>query len=225
VIDPKSGEPKTLSLSAECKGLLAGDNRHYLFELARLAPSDPFFCEHPEGYPHDVCFFRRELVEAYWTSEGVEGRSFEFNPDTHVSYLPNPPKEDIESLMKLSAYLRNTVIPEVALKLCSATSSPYDGIQLTHLMHEHGINMRYINYLLQHVISLPFSTNQAWAKGLIEQEIRVRAAKHVIRTYMNGDDNVYKICHLLNCAFGEASLGGEQVCSFFGTIRGIIDHI
>jgi hypothetical protein len=154
VIDPKSGQARTLSLSAECKGLLAGDNRHYLFELARLSPTDPYFLEATEqnsDYPHNVCFFRRELIEAFWSAQGVQGKKFAFNPDTHVSYLENAPEEDLKQLQELSLYLRTVVVPEVAEKLCAANFIPYDGLQLSDIMHEHGINMRYIDYLLEFI--------------------------------------------------------------------------
>lgn len=187
MVDPTSGEEKQLSLSAECKGILGGDDRYYLFELARLQPPDPHFyhlavdqetSDKLPSYPHKMSLLRRELIEAVAlvnksksqpenTELGLSTIStsnfkYTLNPDIYLSHVETPPSEFQESeaqLYKAVDHLKNVIIPRIAHDMCIVGNVPHDGQGLTTICHEHGVNLRYLGELAKAVDLVALNEN------------------------------------------------------------------
>lgn len=147
-------------LSSKSKGIFGVDQRPYIIDLANTNPLDVRFVKEnydavtEDQYPHRQTLIRRELVEKWRLSkletsgqtleEAFEKNEFSYNPDAYVE----EGVED-ESVLEISDYLNDTVIPAILNDLIRGNSNlPYDGQHLTSLLHTNGINMRYLGKII-----------------------------------------------------------------------------
>jgi protein TIF31 len=127
------------------------------------------------------------------TLEGIDDEAFE------------QLKKDEEMVRDMSSYLWETVIPNLTKEIREGTlhSAPHDGRSLTELIHQKGINCRYLgrlaslakieedrdrrdanDYKNNKVTSLERRIMPLFWLELLETEMVARAAKHVLDRYL-----------------------------------------
>ena len=97
----------------------------------------------------------------------VEDCFFALNADAFVDRkneicrVTDESEPSVALVRAASLFLRETVIPDFVNHLLQASIVPQDGYALTKLMHEKGINMRYLGYVLHHMQSKKIEATSA----------------------------------------------------------------
>jgi protein TIF31 len=111
-------------------------------------------------------------------------KAITFNVDafTNVTLADSEEKiaKDKEDIIALSKYLVETVIPDFIKDLKALTICPVDGQSLTQIMHDRGINMRYLGK----IATLAQAEKITFVEELAVQEMIVRASKHLLAEQM-----------------------------------------
>lgn len=248
VIRDGSGGEHKLWLSADCKGIAGSDGRRYVLDVARLLPADVEWLERDmESYPHRLVFLRPELLTHYYNHElrefartklaeaedksRVDASDFKlsFNPDAFAEYvsgsaLATPVTDEsqpsVKAVRDAGRYLRDTVIPRLVSDVAAGLVSANDGVAIAQLLHERGINMRYLGHVAE--LSQPARADvieptvrsklgpgfeallHAFRRVAIHEMI-ARAAKHVLRRLLRGTPQAAApacVAHMLNCLVG-----------------------
>ncbi|CAH8454168.1 unnamed protein product [Heterobilharzia americana] len=128
-----------------------------------------------------------------------------FNPDIYQKFVKfsdsdeESLKVDQELVCSACEFLVVKQIPAFikdALNLCV---TPQDGKALTELMHQRGINVRYLNRVIESVNS---HQSLAYLKRMAISEVLLRSAKHIFKTYLQDVDPMLLsvgVAHFLNC--------------------------
>ncbi|XP_053671268.1 clustered mitochondria protein homolog [Anopheles nili] len=139
-----------------------------------------------------------------------------FNPDV---YSPGIRHVDDESagacslrrqkqLVKDAAeFLLKHQIPTFVHECLDHSSAPMDGVTLTELLHNRGINVRYLGKVVEHLAKIK---QLEYLHAIAVSELIVRAAKHIFTAYLQHTDVMSMaaaISHFLNC-FLTVSTGG-----------------
>lgn len=129
-----------------------------------------------------------------------------FNNDCFVL----EPKEKDEKLTKqeenvrdLSRFISNAVIPGFIVDLSENKISPVDGENLTTIMHQRGINMRYLGKIAKLIEQTNESKLNYYNKIIIDEMV-TRSTKHIINKALKNvtiDHASQCISHLLNCLY------------------------
>lgn len=90
-------------------------------------------------------------------------------------------KSGVERVAAINDYLQQTVIPSFINSLTKLEYSPLDGNSLTSLLHAHGINIRYLGYIVQYCIDNHINSHLIDI-GVIE--MISRCSKYIIERYM-----------------------------------------
>jgi protein TIF31 len=138
--------------------------------------------------------------------------------DTGVAYVPSKVTDEsdptIKAVRDASVFLRQVAIPAFVLDtLTGNTSGLMDGASLSRQLHGRGINIRYLGHLASTIDSFSSgadgekreSGHLTALKGIVVQEMVVRAAKHVLRPLLVGLASEHAsaaISHFLNCLLG-----------------------
>ena len=142
------------------------------------------------------------------------------NPDVglDVSKLPldglDQFKKDQQEVRQVCKFVTETIVPKFVSDIGSSVMSPpFDGSQLTTLMHKRGINMRYLG-LLYNLADKEANTMLLDSfKNLVVREAVSRSIKHILSSYMKQlpvELIPYLISHYLNCLLLQ---GSEEICS------------
>lgn len=252
VLHDKAGAAHALWLSADCKGIHASDGRRYILDVARLLPTDIEWLEHDaQSYPHRLVFLRHELLTQFYNVQlrefaraklarsedknRVDASDFElsFNPDAFAEFCvagsdaPVTPVTDesqpsVKAVRDASCFLRTTVIPRLVSDVAAGLVSANDGLALTELFHDRGINMRYLGHVAElsqpaHADALDAAVRPKLGPGfeallhafrrVAIHEMIARAAKHVLRRLLRGvpqSEAPACVAHFLNCFLGTA---------------------
>lgn len=134
--------------------------------------------------------------------------SFTLNPDVFTSLEPQTDEEKAdwerdEKEVKLACdFLRNTVVPKLLKDLENGDIGfPMDGQSLTRILHNHGINIRYLGKIAELAVGKKLEA----LRILVHQEMISRAFKHVAAKYLRYIPiplATSSISHLLNCLLG-----------------------
>ncbi|GJQ77230.1 hypothetical protein Trydic_g14899 [Trypoxylus dichotomus] len=128
-----------------------------------------------------------------------------FNPDIYSPGIRHcdkndPPLVKQKQLVKDAAeFLLTVQIPSFIRDCLDHSSPPMDGVTLSDVMHNRGINIRYLGKvcnLLSKVKQLEY------LHSIAAGEIILRAAKHIFTTYLQSTEMMYlsvAIAHFLNC--------------------------
>jgi hypothetical protein len=107
-----------------------------------------------------------------------------FNPDVYTGAKladgDDKLKRDRETVAALSKYLLDTVIPKLVADFKSLEVSPVDAHSLCTILHERGINLRYLG----RVATLCAAQRLHYIEDLAVHEMIVRAAKHLLAEQM-----------------------------------------
>ncbi|VDL19190.1 unnamed protein product [Hymenolepis diminuta] len=130
-----------------------------------------------------------------------------FNPDAHKTAItfaeeekPNLEK-DKKLINDLCEFLVLEQIPNFIHDCLTFTVIPQDGKTIVEIMHQRGINARYLNRIVKELQDKP---TLEYLLNMTKCEIVVRAAKHLFKAYMQDVDQVYlsaAVAHFLNCFF------------------------
>ncbi|KAL9645516.1 hypothetical protein ABK040_000581 [Willaertia magna] len=207
IID-EEGNEHMISCPAEYKGIVGSDGRFYVLDLIRTTVRDPNFLE------NKTAILRPELTQMYVASQQIakqdkEGEKKEvvaFNTDIYTNTKLGGSEEeqnrDKENIDKLGQYLVETVIPKFVKSFkIKVEENPIDGRSLTELMHERGINMRYLGKLA----TVAKENKIPHLQLLAEQEMITRVAKHIFNKNLREfeeNDVSYFISRFLNSLLG-----------------------
>ena len=101
-------------------------------------------------------------------------------------------EEEEKIVMSLATYINEKAIPNLIQDLKQQENVPIDSQSLEDFIHKHGVNMRYLGKILQQMDQYPVppeNTNIHFLqmqgdykhiKTMLEREIYLRSAKHVI---------------------------------------------
>ena len=110
--------------------------------------------------------------------------SHKFNPDSLTdAKLAGTAAEiaaDEAELTKLASYLKTDLLQKLLTGLRNLEMSPVDTQHLTHLLHENGINMRY----LSSIITLAQSLHLPHIEAMCIAECITRSCKHIFHAFL-----------------------------------------
>ncbi|KAK6454028.1 protein TIF31 [Scheffersomyces xylosifermentans] len=185
----------------------------------------------PTSYPHGEALLRHEAVAEWWkrkvsvlfkaeteklekegkTLEGENGEKPQivlptdqvvFNPDAFSG--KNDSEEDKDVVRGLSKFIKEKLIDEFLSEFPSQLA-PFDGQQLTDILHRRGINLRYLDEVPSKANYEPVAANYDALFRVIIQEMVARASKHLLRKLSaNVPSTLYAVfvAHFHNCLLG-----------------------
>lgn len=146
------------------------------------------------------------MDESMMMSTMEDIHSIQFNPDVFTSHAlagaEEENEQDKKDVIEISGYLKDYVIEAFIIDVASlAISNLIDGRTLTEVMHDKGINMRYLG----HIATRATESKLPHLRMLCEQEMLCRAAKHEFSALLRStpDDKMASNIELfLNCFLG-----------------------
>lgn len=138
-------------------------------------------------------------------------KKYTINPDVpfDITKIPAGPErekyeKDAIDVRAISKNITESLIPKLLEELKnSATSAPFDGVQLTAKLHKRGINMRYLGHIAN-LIAKEETSLKPFHK-LVVLEAVSRGAKHVINSHLKSYTKEvipYVLAQLFNCLLG-----------------------
>ena len=177
-------------LNGDVQVYKGGDRRNYVFNSARLMPSD-----NPEPYRRDghayllrpelVVSWKRRISSDAFRGVGKDGRLME-KPLSRSQEKKEPAfttgdvadrKTNDADASSLSHYRDSTLIPVLVKALDDLEYIPTSSEELRTLLHSHGINARNIGQMTEQV-------ERSHVRTLLEIEMISRAGKHILNNNM-----------------------------------------
>jgi protein TIF31 len=132
---------------------------------------------------------------------------FEVNADVFTDHklgdAEDVVKADQAMVTKLSNYLKNDIIPSLVEELSMGQYMPVDGQTLAALVHNRGVNLRYLGYIAKLAGKLA-----PVIRDMCMREMITRVSKHILNENLI-DTASYNIApavaHFLNAYFGKVS--------------------
>lgn len=128
-----------------------------------------------------------------------------FNPDIYQKFVTfcdsetEALKTDQSLVCDACEYLVTKQIPSFIKDCLTLCVTPQDGRALVEILHQRGINIRYLN----RVIDLASShSSLIYLKRLAVVEVLIRSAKHIFKSYLQDVDPMLLsvgVAHFLNC--------------------------
>ncbi|XP_038614939.1 clustered mitochondria protein homolog isoform X2 [Tachyglossus aculeatus] len=153
----------------------------------------------------------REVIQNACKAVGsVSSTSFDirFNPDIFSPGVrfPDSSREEVQDQKQLlkdaAAFLLSCQIPGLVKDCVEHVVLPMDGATLAQVMHQRGINMRYLGKVVDCVIKSPARPQLDHVYKIGISELITRSAKHIFKTYLQGVELSglsAAISHFLNC--------------------------
>ncbi|KAL5970957.1 Protein clueles [Taenia solium] len=150
---------------------------------------------------------REAMKRAAQSIKTFKNGSFEilFNSDAFKSTVTFAKEEeenlkrDRELIQEICEFLVLQQIPSFIEDCLSFAVIPQDGRALVEILHQRGINVRYLNRIVEELKDKP---TLAYLHRLVVCEIVVRSAKHLFKPYIQGVDPMFvsaAVAHFLNC--------------------------
>uniref|UniRef100_A0A665TT55 Clustered mitochondria (cluA/CLU1) homolog b n=1 Tax=Echeneis naucrates TaxID=173247 RepID=A0A665TT55_ECHNA len=173
-----------------------------------------------EATAADKAFQRRELLMKACKAVGSVSEccfDIRFNPDvcSPAVRFSSEAVEEVQRQRKLlwdaAAFLLTNQIPAVVsldIALMSMLSLPMDGATLTSVLHQHGVNVRYLGSLLRELHTVEDRRRLSHIERISVSEVLIRSAKHVFRTYLQDVEPAAfsaAVSHFLNCLLASTS--------------------
>ena len=150
---------------------------------AAKAAGEEYVPESEEQLAEVAAEMERAEMDALYTAAL---QSHSFNPDSltdvKLGGTPEEREKDEAELRKLASYLKTDLLQKLLTGLRNLEMSPVDTQHLTHLLHENGINMRY----LSSIITLAQSLHLPHIEAMCIQECVVRSCKHIFNSFLRG---------------------------------------
>ncbi|KAG7224622.1 hypothetical protein INR49_011375 [Caranx melampygus] len=120
--------------------------------------------------------------------------------------------EEVQKQRKMlwdaAAFILSNQIPAVLRDCLDHTAVPMDGATLTSVLHQHGVNVRYLGTLLRELHTVEERERLDHVKRISISEIFIRSAKHIFRTYLQDVEPAAfsaAVSHFLNCLLSSSS--------------------
>jgi len=111
-------------------------------------------------------------------------KSIRFNPDALTTVKLGGSVEDqtadVKSLKELATFLKKDVVTKLVQSLRALELSPVDSRHFTTILHEHGVNLRY----LRDIITLAQAHHLPHIEAMAIQECVARAAKYIFNSFL-----------------------------------------
>uniref|UniRef100_A0A3B3UUP5 Clustered mitochondria homolog n=1 Tax=Poecilia latipinna TaxID=48699 RepID=A0A3B3UUP5_9TELE len=195
--------------------------------FAKMASDDlghQFATEKPEEPQRAAEQNRRNI---FWKAcENVGSMSdshfdIRFNPDVCFPGVRFPSEclPDVQKQRRLlweaAAFLLSNQIP--ALRDClDHKAVPMDGATLTSVIHQRGVNVRYLGAVLKELDEMEEREKLSHVQRISISEVITRSAKHIFRTYMKDVEPAAfsaAVSHFLNCLLSSSSAPVPDSCS------------
>ncbi|XP_018649282.1 LOW QUALITY PROTEIN: putative eukaryotic translation initiation factor 3 subunit (eif-3) [Schistosoma mansoni] len=146
----------------------------------------------------------RKAAEAVG-SQSTDRFELTFNPDIYQKFVKFCDSEeqsltvDQELVCSACEFLVLKQIPAFVRDALSLCITPQDGRALIELMHQRGINVRYLNRVIE---SVSIHQSLGYLKKMAICEVLLRSAKHLFKTYLQDVDPMLLsvgVAHFLNC--------------------------
>uniref|UniRef100_A0A3B3VU54 Clustered mitochondria homolog n=1 Tax=Poecilia latipinna TaxID=48699 RepID=A0A3B3VU54_9TELE len=144
-----------------------------------------------------------------------------FNPDVCFPGVRFPSEclPDVQKQRRLlweaAAFLLSNQIP--ALRDClDHKAVPMDGATLTSVIHQRGVNVRYLGAVLKELDEMEEREKLSHVQRISISEVITRSAKHIFRTYMKDVEPAAfsaAVSHFLNCLLSSSSAPVPDSCS------------
>ena len=156
----------------------------------------------------------------------------ELNPNVFLPLVcdtdPAVVAKDEETARLLARFLHDRVLPELTASVRSGDVSPVDNASLTEVLHQHGVNMRYLGRLAKRARaeeqmdrrtqdegSVPIKSFPLYWRGMVEVEIVARTVKHIINDLLAGSASARAapaatIASVLSAVLSSASKEGDK---------------
>ncbi|XP_069395959.1 clustered mitochondria protein homolog isoform X2 [Paralichthys olivaceus] len=159
---------------------------------------------------------RDVMIKACQAVGSVSDTRFDirFNPDVCSPGVrfSSESVEDVQRQKKLlwdaAAFLLSSQIPAVLRDCLDHTAVPMDGGTLTSVLHQQGVNVRYLGTLLGELHRLEERERLSHIKRLAVSEVIIRSAKHIFRIFLQDVEPAAfsaAVSHFLNCLLSSSS--------------------
>ncbi|XP_078122335.1 clustered mitochondria protein homolog [Sander vitreus] len=111
-------------------------------------------------------------------------------------------------LWDTAAFLLSNQIAAVLRDCLDHTVVPMDGATLTSVLHQRGVNVRYLGTLLTELDRVEERERLSHIKRISISEVIIRSAKHIFRTYLQDVEPAAfsaAVSHFLNCLLSSSS--------------------
>ncbi|XP_068187541.1 clustered mitochondria protein homolog isoform X1 [Antennarius striatus] len=111
-------------------------------------------------------------------------------------------------LWEMAAFLLSSQVPAVLKNCLDHAAAPMDGGTLTSVLHQWGVNIRYLGSLLEVLDRMEERGRLSYIQRICVSEVITRSAKHIFRIYLQEvEPAAYStaISHFLNCLLGSSS--------------------
>ncbi|XP_068455877.1 clustered mitochondria protein homolog isoform X2 [Clinocottus analis] len=165
----------------------------------------------------DIEFQRRNVIMKACKAVGsVSDSCFDirFNPDVCSPGVcfPSECVEEVQRQRQLlwdaAAFLLSNQIPAVLKDCLDHSAVPMDGATLTSVLHQRGVNVRYLCTLLRELDSVEDKGRLSHIQRISISEVIIRSAKHIFRTYLQDVEPAAfsaAVSHFLNCLLSSSS--------------------
>ncbi|XP_041865030.1 clustered mitochondria protein homolog isoform X2 [Melanotaenia boesemani] len=144
-----------------------------------------------------------------------------FNPDVYSPGVRFPSEciEELQSHRQLlwdaAAFLLSNQIPAVLKDCLDQTVMPMDGATLTSVLHQRGVNVRYLGAVLKELDRMEEKGRLSHIKRISICEVIIRSAKHIFRSFLQDVEPAAfsaAVSHFLNCLLS-SSYSFSDSCS------------
>lgn len=234
----------------ESKLIRGSDGRDYLIDLTNLTPRDLLCMKErkEKNLPNEIVMIRNEAIQHYYGNlyelarTEAEKQAKEQNKDiefplptlelncniggkNELADEPEKIKKDTETIENICKYIRETAIPQLVTALLNAEIQCTDSTNLCTLMHNRGINLRYLGKMSKQFADgemKDFTIRARYFVELCETEMICRAVKHLLRELYTikgvSDAPAFMLSELFNIIFGSPSDKGEKIDSVLPSI-------
>ena len=155
-----------------------------------------------DGYRIEDATMAMERVNIFKKAY-AQAPQLSFNVNLHTKARLADDQEVLDNddklLRELAKFIADTEIPKILKNLEGSESLPVDNEAFTNMLHQHGLNLRYIGMLVENIDRL--NINIPWFKLLCERVAIIRSAKHIINQWIKNSHTIYishVIAHFLN---------------------------
>ncbi|XP_054482358.1 clustered mitochondria protein homolog [Anoplopoma fimbria] len=165
----------------------------------------------------DIEFERRNVIMKACEAVGSVSEScfdIRFNPDVcspgvrFSSECVEEVQRQTQLLWDVAAFLLSNQIPAVLRDCLDHSAVLMDGATLTSVLHQRGVNVRYLGTLLKELDKVEDRERLSHIKRISISEVIIRSAKHIFRTYLQDVEPAAfsaAVSHFLNCLLSSSS--------------------
>ncbi|KAM7398191.1 hypothetical protein PAMA_006202 [Pampus argenteus] len=173
----------------------------------------------------DMEYHRRNVIAKACKAVGSVSDSFfdiRFNPDVCSPGVcfPSECAEEVQRQRQLlwdaAAFLLSNQIPAVLRDFLDHIAVPMDGATLTSVLHQRGVNVRYLGTVLVELDRVEGGERLRHIKRISISEVIIRSAKHIFRTYLQDvEPSAFSaaVSHFLNCLLSSTSCFPDELLS------------